>query len=253
MGVWLWTGSGSWLRTGSKIMVFPEIICVHLGEGKLMNYIGARLAIPVVLLATLFATTGFTAETNTATTSTGTLQAKIGYCQECHGQSGQGYSGVMPIPRIATQTTEYITDQLLAFSELRRDKNVSKEIPRIHMVTPAMRAALALHFSGLNPEPLGDGPKNLVTKGKMIYEEGVPEANVPSCAGCHGPDARGQDKIPRLAGQIYPYTTKELGNWTRERRQTSKNEDTSAVMVTVAHSLNQEQISAISAYLSRLK
>lgn len=87
----------------------------------------------------------------------------------------------------------------------------------------------------------------------MIYEEGIPEANVPACSGCHGPDARGQDKIPRLAGQLYPYTIKELGQWTKDRRQHSQNEHTSAVMVPVARSLNQEQISAIAAYLSYLK
>ncbi len=177
----------------------------------------------------------------------------MAYCQDCHGLSGQGYSGVMPIPRIATQTTAYIANQLLDFSESRRDNQVSTEIPGIHAVNPAMRSALAAHFSSINPEPSGDGPESLVSKGKKIYEEGIPEANVPACSGCHGPDAGGQDRIPRLAGQIDPYTIKELAHWTRERRQHSTNEDTSAVMVPVAHSLDQAQIAAIAAYLSYLK
>lgn len=218
-----------------------------------MNYIGTRLAMLSVILATLFSTAGFGADTSTPNTSTEVLQAKIAYCQDCHGLSGQGYNGVMPIPRIAAQTTAYIANQLRDFSESRRDNHVSTDMPKIHGVSPALRAALALHFSGLNPEPLGDGPRNLVTRGKKIYEEGIPEANVPACSGCHGPEARGQDKIPRLAGQLYPYTVKELGNWTKERRQNSRNEDTSAVMMPVARSLNQAQIAAIAAYLSYLK
>lgn len=235
------------------MMPFPEIIHARQGKGKLMNYIGTRLAMPSVILSILFSTTVIAANTNTATTSTAGLQAKMAYCQDCHGLSGQGYGGVMPIPRIATQTTAYIANQLLAFSESRRDGHVSVDMPKIHSVSPAIRAALASHFSGLNPEPLGDGPRNLVSVGKKIYEEGIPGANVPACSGCHGPAARGQDKIPRLAGQLYPYTVKELGNWTKERRQHSTNEDTSAVMVPVAHSLNQAQIAVIAAYLSYLK
>jgi cytochrome c553 len=253
LGVWLRTGSGSWLRTGPAMMLFPEIIHVRQGKGRLMNYVGNRLAMPLAILFILFSTTGFATNANAATASARDVQSKIAYCQDCHGPAGQGYSGVMPIPRIATQTTAYIANQLLDFSEARRDNQVSTDIPQIHGMSPAMRTALAAHFSGLNPEPLGDGPRNLVTKGKMIYEEGIPKANVPACSGCHGPEARGQDKIPRLAGQIYPYTLKELGNWTRERRQNSRNEDTSAVMTPVAHSLNQAQIAAIAAYLSYLK
>jgi len=217
-----------------------------------MNYIGTRSAMPTAILAILFSTTGFAASTNMATTSKG-LQAKMAYCQDCHGLSGQGYSGVLPIPRIATQTTAYIANQLLDFSESRRDSNVSVDMPKIHSVSPAMRVALASHFSGLNPKPPGDGPKNLVNTGKKIYEEGIPEANVPACSGCHGPKARGEGKIPRLAGQLYPYTVKELGNWIKERRQHSTNEDTSAVMTPVAHSLNQTKIAAVAAYLSYLK
>jgi cytochrome c553 len=235
------------------MMLTPQVKCLFQGEGKRMNCIGTRWAIPAVLLAVLFSSAGLAADTKTATTTAAAVKAKIAYCQDCHGASGQGYRGSMPIPRIATQTSAYITDQLLAFSQLRRDKNVSDEMPGIHRLNPAMRAALASHFSGLHPEPLGDGPGNLVSKGKKIYAEGIPKANVPACSGCHGPDARGQDKIPRLAGQIYPYTTKELGHWSRERRQKSRNERTSAVMMPVTHSMDQAQIADIADYLSHLK
>jgi cytochrome c553 len=67
--------------------------------------------------------------------------------------------------------------------------------------------------------PIGGGPRNLLGTGKRIYDEGIPEANIPACAACHGPDAKGQEAIPRLAGQLYAYTVKELTNWSRERGQ----------------------------------
>ena len=37
-----------------------------------------------------------------------------------------------------------------------------------------MQTALAKHFYGLNPKPLGGAPKELVAAGKKIYEEGLP-------------------------------------------------------------------------------
>ena len=89
--------------------------------------------------------------------------------------------------------------------------------------------------------------------GKRIYDEGIPEANIPACAACHGPDAKGQEAIPRLAGQLYAYTVKELTNWSRERGQGSAKDDTSAVMTPIAHALTPAQVSAIAAYLSYLR
>jgi cytochrome c553 len=55
------------------------------------------------------------------------------------------------------------------------------------VLSPEMLTALATHFRGLDPKPLGGGPKELVAVGKKIYEEGVPEANVAACSSCHGP------------------------------------------------------------------
>ena len=89
--------------------------------------------------------------------------------------------------------------------------------------------------------------------GRAIYEEGVPDDNVPACSACHGPEAKGSGPIPRLAGQLYPYTTKELANWSRERGQNPTAPDPSAVMQPIAHSLSKSQIEAVAAYLSYLE
>ncbi|MGA8691572.1 MAG: c-type cytochrome [Methyloceanibacter sp.] len=113
--------------------------------------------------------------------------------------------------------------------------------------------ALATHFRDLNPKPFGGAPRELVDTGKKIYEEGDPDANVPACSACHGPEAKGSGAIPRLAGQLYPYTVKELANWSTERGQTPAAPDTSAVMQPIAHSLNKSQIDAVAAYVSHLE
>ena len=51
------------------------------------------------------------------------FQAKVQYCKTCHGLSGQGFHGVIPIPRLAGQQPEYFENQLGAFLERRREKS----------------------------------------------------------------------------------------------------------------------------------
>jgi cytochrome c553 len=168
--------------------------------------------------------------------------------------SGQGLSGgYLTIPRIAGQTPKYIEKQLQAFDEAMRDKNSAVGMTTAHTLNPAMRPALAAHFSSLDPEPIEGGRRDLVATGKIIYEEGVPEDNVPACSGCHGPEAKGKNEIPRLAGQLNSYTEKELTDWSKVRDQNTLTASAAAPMKQVAHSLSPSQIAAIASYLSFLK
>jgi cytochrome c553 len=160
-----------------------------------MRFVRLPLAILPAISVILFSATCFAADTDTTTISVGDTQAQIGYCQDCHGSSGQGYPGVLPIPRIAGQTTTYIENQLRAFIESRRDQDVSITMPKVHSISVPMRTALAAHFSELSPEPIGNSPEDLVAAGKRIYAEGAPEANVAACSACHGPEAKGEDLI----------------------------------------------------------
>jgi cytochrome c553 len=207
--------------------------------------------LPLAILTIVLSATGRAADTDTSAVSTRGLEAKIGYCEDCHGQSAQGYRGFYPIPRLAGQQPEYLENQLRAFVERRRPNNIMSNVA--HVLTPAMITALAATFRDLNPNPLGGAPKERVATGKTIFQDGVPEANVAACAACHGPDATGSGQIPRLAGQLYPYIVGELSNWGRERGQNSAQPDTSAIMSPVAHSLTKPQIEAVAAYLSYLK
>jgi cytochrome c553 len=177
--------------------------------------------------------------------------AKMEYCQDCHGPSGQGYRGFFPIPRLAGQQIEYIENQLRAFVERRRPNSIMANVA--HVLSPGMIAAIAEHFHSLDPEPLRGGPRQLAAAGRKIFEDGVPDANIAACAACHGPDATGSGQIPRLAGQLYPYVIKELVNWGKERGQNPARPDTSAIMSPVAHSLSKAQIEAVAAFVSYLK
>ena len=111
-----------------------------------------------------------------------------------------------------------------------------------------MITALATNFHDLNPKPLGGAPKELVPTGQKIFQEGVPDAGVPPCVSCHGPEAKGNEQFPRLAGQLYPYLVSQLTNWTNERGENNSN-----VMAPIAHNLTQPQIKAVAAYLNYLE
>lgn len=185
------------------------------------------------------------------TVSAQELQAKIQFCSTCHGPMGQGFEGAFPIPRLAGQQVEYFENQLLAFYEGRRSNKYMFNIS--HHLSPELRTALAKHFSALDPKPYGNPPKDLVPAGKKIFEEGVPDANVPACASCHGADAKGNGEFPRLAGQYYAYIEKALSNFEKVRGQDPAKPDTSAIMQPIAHALTQPQIAAVAAYLNTLE
>ena len=210
-----------------------------------------RLALPTAILAIAFSAAGQAKDLDRADRSKGALPAKIEYCKTCHGLSGQGYRGFFPIPRLAGQQTEYIENQLAAFIERRRENRYMYSVA--HVLSPAMRTALARHFSELNPKPLGGASKQLVARGKKIYEEGIPETNVPACMACHGAEAKGQDAIPRLAGQLNDYIINKLANWNKERGQVPSKPDISAIMLPTSHNLTRAQVAAIAAYVGYLQ
>ena len=118
-----------------------------------------------------------------------------------------------------------------------------------HGLNPSMVTALAAHFRALDPRPIGGAPRQSLSTGKRIFDDGIPEANVPACSACHGTDGRGQNEIPRLAGQLYQYTVGQLSGWSKERGQGSA-VDTSAIMAPTAHNLTRSQVEAVAAYVA---
>jgi cytochrome c553 len=178
------------------------------------------------------------------------FDAKSAYCKTCHGVSGQGFRGSFPMPRLAGQQPEYIQNQLQAFIDRRRTNPVMFNVS--HVLSPEMVRALAAYFKDLNPPPLGGGPKDSVAEGRKIYQDGIPSAEVPPCASCHGPDAKGADAFPRLAGQLNDYIHRKLTNWEKERGQDKAKPDNSEIMAPIAHNLTEAQIKAVAAYVSQL-
>ena len=208
-----------------------------------------RAVLQAAMLAVIFSA-GAHAQDRGAPAREGGLEAKLEYCKTCHGLSGQGYLGYFPMPRLAGQQPQYIENQLRAFSERRRTNPIMFNVA--HVLSPSMLTALATHFKNLDPKPFGGAPRGSIATGKKIFEEGLPESNVPACSACHGTEGKGHNEIPRLAGQLYPYTVGQLTGWKTERGQGSA-VDTSAIMAPTAHNLTRSQVEAVAAYVSYLQ
>src|SRR5271169_4180529 len=91
---------------------------------------GVASILPAVILALSF-TSPAAAQDNV---SKAEADAKLRYCEVCHGVSAQGFHGYYPIPRLAGQPVEYLKNQLQAFVEHRRTSNIMFNVG--HVLSP---------------------------------------------------------------------------------------------------------------------
>ena len=219
-------------------------------EGQKMKAVVLSLVLAVVLVF-VGSGTSYAGSKAAPGLSKGDLQGKIEYCTYCHGASGHGYGAFYTMPRLAGQTTEYFENQLQAYAERKRKNSIMYNVA--HNLSPSMRTALASHFAELKAGNYNHGPSALAAEGKTIFQEGVPNDNVPACAACHGTEAQGFEQNPRLAGQLNSYLQKTLTNWNKERGHDADASDPASIMQPVARNLNKSQAAAVAAYLSSLK
>jgi cytochrome c553 len=170
-------------------------------------------------------------------------------CNWCHGASAQGYT---PAPRLAGQRIRYIEQQLMSFSDHTRDSPFSRQYMWGAAASLNRETAhdLAVYFSRLPARAAADGDRNreFVAKGEMIYQRGMPEANIVACVACHGPSAEGVGEIPRLGGLAYTYLKRRLQQWGEGYHGAIE-----LPMPHIASKLSRNQIEALASYLSFVK
>lgn len=168
-------------------------------------------------------------------------------CTWCHGASAQGYT---PAPRLAGQRIEYIQNQLKDFWTHARDNPFSRQYMwgAAANLSPQRVHDLAVYFAMLPGNPANDGNKKFVARGRTIYFDGIPEANIVACIACHGPNAEGAGTIPRLGGLEYTYLKTRLEQWGEGYHARAK-----IPMPGIASRLSADQIEALASYLSFVK
>jgi cytochrome c553 len=166
-------------------------------------------------------------------------------CAFCHGPSLQGLAVA---PRLAGQHQEYIVNQLERFRDKERNSPFSlKYMSHVAVsVLPENYCEVAAYIATMPAEAQSDGNEPLAGKGEEIFRHGVPDDNIPACQFCHGPEAQGVGRFPRLGGQSYYYLKRRLEQWVEGYGKISPH------MPGIASKLNPEQIEAIASYLSFL-
>jgi cytochrome c553 len=198
-----------------------------------MKRIGLKIAILAVFATTASYLSSWAGES-----------AAVRNCTWCHGTGAQGYTVA---PRLAGQRPQYIMSQIRSFREHSRNNPFSKQYmwSAVAALDPHTARDLANYFATIRPKPANDGDSTLASRGRTIYMDGIPEANIVSCYACHGPNAEGVRDIPRLGGLSYSYLKGRLEQWGQGYHSTP-----GSPMPMVATHLGPEEVEALTSYLS---
>jgi cytochrome c553 len=91
-------------------------------------------------------------------------------------------------------------------------------------------------------------PKGSIARGEALVKSGGSDVTIP-CATCHGPDLKGMDAVPGLAGRSPSYLVRQLYDFQQHARQGSAG----ALMAPVVEKLGPVDMIALAAYISSLK
>jgi cbb3-type cytochrome c oxidase subunit III len=165
-------------------------------------------------------------------------------CAACHGP--RGISTSPAFPNLAGQKAVYIEAQLKGFRDHTRGDPGAMAFMwgMSSQLGDDTIKRLAAHYAALSPARGAPADKTLVAKGKQIFDEGIAEGGIPACAACHGPNADGNENIPRLAGQHAPYLVKQLAYFKSLQRGNAP------VMHAVGQNMTLEQMEAVAAYVA---
>ncbi|SMM98088.1 Cytochrome c4 [uncultured Candidatus Thioglobus sp.] len=178
-------------------------------------------------------------------------------CIGCHGVDGNAI--VPTFPKLAGQNEGYLLKQLKDFKSGERVDAIMLGV--VAALTEADMENLSAYYAVQTLTKNAVNPAVNLELGKRIYRGGKKSTNVTACIACHGPRGRGIPSagFPALSSQHATYVAKQL----RAFRQQSINVQTGSVspsrtndyegmMINFTKSLTNEEIDAVSAYISGL-
>lgn len=158
-------------------------------------------------------------------------------CQACHGVNGN--STVPTFPILAGQTARYIYLQLKDFKEGRRTE--PQMDPFIKDLSRQDMFDLAAFFSAQKPRSADFKVEPArVERGRKKAEETL-------CTMCHLGGFKGQNEIPRVAGQHPAYVIKQMTDFKAARRTNDAGN-----MASVSKTLSEQDIVDLAHFLATL-
>lgn len=165
-------------------------------------------------------------------------EERILLCSKCHGKDGNSKRDY--IPNLAGQNPQYLFDAFEKYVTGQRTDFVMNQAAKL--LTPEERVSIAFYFSQQKVQPRAES----ASLDKALVEAGG-QRFATVCVTCHGANALGHDGFPRIAGQSRAYLTHALQRY-RDKDPSRAN----SPMLGVAALLSDDDISALTAYLSQL-
>lgn len=164
-------------------------------------------------------------------------------CARCHGSGRSGPLSAL-VPRLHGQPVERLLAALRDYQARQRSSGIMQVA--VSGLNDRQLQELASYFASLPPlPPARISDRESIARGREIALRGVPEREVPACAGCHS--ATALPVYPRLAGQNLPYIVSRLSAWRSGQRVRT---DTAKIMAPIAQRLTEEQIADVAAYFA---
>lgn len=174
--------------------------------------------------------------------------AKAPVCFACHGPGGNG--AINPEwPKLAGQHSSYIAEQLGEFKGAQRKNPVM--LGQASALSDDDMHNLAAYFATQAVVP-GVASKDAIAVAQPLYRAGDAARGIPACAACHGPTGAGNAaaQFPRIGGQNSAYAANQLKSYkSGERGAAGKGQ----IMATIAAKLSDQEIQALSSYVSGLQ
>jgi cytochrome c553 len=163
--------------------------------------------------------------------------ADVSLCTACHGPDGN--SVIPTTPSIAGQPRVFLENQLVLIREGLRE--VPPMAPVMRGLSDEQIVALAKHYAVVPARPVtaGAAKPDLQRRGAEVSQRAL-------CGTCHLPDYRGQNQVPRLAGQQETYLLTTLKMY---RDAPAPGRDTA--MSAVLYGLKDADLEALAHYMAR--
>lgn len=181
-------------------------------------------------------------------------------CAACHGVDG--VSAVPAQPNLGGQNVKYLYKQLVNFKSGLRANGIMQS--QVANLSQQDMADVAGYYASQAPWGVGYGNPATNDEASKIFLGGDKTRGVIGCAGCHGPDAAGNEwaAFPRLGGQHAEYIATQLklfraagrvddiDSKDQKRINDAAKEGEMGMMQTVASKLSDRDIRILSDYIS---
>jgi len=161
---------------------------------------------------------------------------KASLCEACHGPEGN--SLIAANPSLAGQPAQFISTALYFFREgNRKDPQMS---PIAATLSNAEMNDLAAYFASLKRVPKHKASAENAAAGPALTQKFM-------CTQCHGPELKGTQHIPGVAGQQADYLKAQLTLFKAQKRA-----DIDGNMTSAAQALSAKDIEVLADYLAGL-